>query len=199
MTALLQPGFADPVRDTQRCFRAVLDALSHPGRIARLSDAAAPILAVPILAVPISAAAAAVALTLVDHETPLWLDAGAAAARDWLAFHCGAPMAAGPADCAFAVTLSLPELGLFSAGTHEAPETSATIVCQVTAFETGRAFRLTGPGLREPATLIVDGLPHDFAARWAKNHALFPCGIDLILCAGDRLTALPRTVAIEEV
>ena len=194
MTALLQPGFADPVRDTQRCFRAVLDALSHPGRIARLSGAPA-----PILAVPISAAAAAVALTLVDHETPLWLDAGAAAARDWLAFHCGAPMAAGPADCAFAVTLSLPELGLFSAGTHEAPETSATIVCQVTAFGTGRAFRLTGPGLREPATLIVDGLPHDFAARWAKNHALFPCGIDLILCAGDRLTALPRTVAIEEV
>jgi alpha-D-ribose 1-methylphosphonate 5-triphosphate synthase subunit PhnH len=34
---------------------------------------------------------------------------------------------------------------------------------------------------------------------WRRNHALFPRGVDLILCAGDKLTALPRTVAIEEV
>jgi alpha-D-ribose 1-methylphosphonate 5-triphosphate synthase subunit PhnH len=46
--------------------------------------------------------------------------------------------------------------------------------------------------------LTVDGLPRDFVSIWRRNHALFPCGIDLVLCAGDRLTALPRTVTVEE-
>jgi alpha-D-ribose 1-methylphosphonate 5-triphosphate synthase subunit PhnH len=101
--------------------------------------------------------------------------------------------------CAFALTLSLPDLDRLSAGTHESPETSATVICQVESFDKGKSFRLSGPGLREPEILIVDGLPRGFATIWQRNHALFPRGIDLILCAGDRLTALPRTVSIEEV
>jgi alpha-D-ribose 1-methylphosphonate 5-triphosphate synthase subunit PhnH len=44
----------------------------------------------------------------------------------------------------------------------------------------------------------VDGLPHDFAARWAANRALFPRGVDLVLCADDTLVALPRTTQISE-
>jgi alpha-D-ribose 1-methylphosphonate 5-triphosphate synthase subunit PhnH len=187
----LEAGFADPVTDAQRCFRAVLDAMAHPGRIARATGVTAPF--------PLSAAAAAVALTLVDHETPLWLDPDAAAARQWIEFHCGAAVVADPAACGFALALALPDLRRLPAGSHESPETSATVICQVASFDTGKAFRLSGPGLREPFALTVDGLPRDFVSIWRRNHALFPCGIDLILCAGDRLTALPRTVAIEEV
>ena len=96
------------------------------------------------------------------------------------------------------MALSLPDLTAIQTGTHEQPETSATIICQVTSFNTGIQYRLAGPGLREPAILTVDGLPRGFAPIWRRNHALFPRGIDLILCAGDRLTALPRTVSIEE-
>jgi alpha-D-ribose 1-methylphosphonate 5-triphosphate synthase subunit PhnH len=44
----------------------------------------------------------------------------------------------------------------------------------------------------------VYGLPRDFAAIWQRNHALFPRGIDLILCAGNQLAALPRSVSIRE-
>ena len=191
MTTGLEAGFVDPVRDSQRCFRAVLDAMSHPGRIARIDGVTAP--------APLCHAAGAALLTLADHETRLWLDPDAAAARTWIAFHCGAPIVADPSACAFALALALPDLSRFSAGTHEEPETSATIICQVRALGTGRAFRLNGPGLREPASFAADGLPRDFVSIWRRNHALFPCGIDLILCAGDRLTALPRTVSIEEV
>jgi alpha-D-ribose 1-methylphosphonate 5-triphosphate synthase subunit PhnH len=46
--------------------------------------------------------------------------------------------------------------------------------------------------------LNADGLPADFATIWQRNHALFPRGIDLILCAGNQLTALPRSVTVRE-
>lgn len=190
MTAGLDAGFADPVRDARSCFRAVLDAMARPGRIARVTGVIPPM--------PVCAAAGAVLLTLVDHETPLWLDPDAERARSWIEFHCGAPIVAQSSACGFALAMSLPDLNRFSAGTHESPETSATIICLVEAFGTGTAFRLSGPGLREPETLSIKGLPRDFVSIWRRNHALFPCGIDLILCAGDRLTALPRTVSIEE-
>jgi alpha-D-ribose 1-methylphosphonate 5-triphosphate synthase subunit PhnH len=187
----LEAGFADAVPDAQRCFRSVLDAMAHPGRIARAAGVSAP--------APLGTAAAAVVLTLVDHETPLWLDLNAAAARQWIEFHCGAPVVADPAACTFALALSLPDLTRLAAGSHESPETSATLICQVSSFESGAAYRLSGPGLREPSMMTVKGLPPGFVSIWRRNHALFPRGIDLILCAGDRLTALPRTVSIEEV
>jgi alpha-D-ribose 1-methylphosphonate 5-triphosphate synthase subunit PhnH len=33
---------------------------------------------------------------------------------------------------------------------------------------------------------------------WRRNHSLYPRGLDLVLCAGTTLAALPRSVAIEE-
>jgi alpha-D-ribose 1-methylphosphonate 5-triphosphate synthase subunit PhnH len=191
MTTGLDAGFANPVRDAQSCFRAVLDAMSHPGRVSCVTNMTAP--------PPLGAAAGAALLTLVDHETPLWLDRDAEPARRWIEFHCGAPIVAEPSACAFAMALSLPDLGRLPAGTHESPETSATVICQVVSFDAGKTLRLSGPGLRETVSLTVNGLPRDFVSIWRRNHALFPRGIDLILCAGDRLTAFPRTVSIEEV
>ena len=45
--------------------------------------------------------------------------------------------------------------------------------------------------------LEVTGLPDDFPALWAANHALFPRGADLLLCCGTTLAALPRSVRVE--
>ena len=189
MIVALSSGFTDPVTDAQRCFRSVLDAMARPGQVHRVTGVEPP--------APLCAAAGAVLLTLVDHETRLWLEPDADAARDWIAFHCGAPFS-DPSRAVFALALSLPDLTALPAGTHEMPETAATVILQVASLTSGRRYRLTGPGLRTAAILAVDGLPADFAARWRDNHALFPRGIDLILCAGDRLAALPRSVTIEE-
>ena len=190
MSADLSPGFGDPVADAQSCFRAVLDAMARPGQVHAVGGVSAP--------APLCDAAGAVLLTLADQDTPLWLDPDAAAARGWIAFHTGA--AVGPAaEAMFGVALALPDLGAFSKGSDEMPETSATLIVQVASLQTGRAFVLDGPGFREPRVLTVDGLPGDFAAVWERNHALYPRGVDLILCCGGELTALPRSVAVREV
>ncbi len=182
----LSPGFADPVAGAQACFRAVLDAMARPGQVMTVSGVAAP--------APLCDAAAAVLLTLVDHETPLWLDPDAQAARSWIAFHTGAPVG----EAAFVMALSLPDLAALPNGTDEMPEASATVILQVAALGSGRRLLLEGPGLREPAVLQVDGLPAEFISVWRRNHAMFPRGVDLILCAGRSLAALPRSVSVSE-
>ena len=127
----------------------------------------------------------------------LWLDDDADPAQAWIAFHTGAAVV-DASRAMFAMALSLPDLTQLSNGSDEMPETSATAILQVASLTTGRRFLLAGPGLREPRVLTIDGLPADFATIWQRNHASFPRGIDLILCAGRNLTALPRSVTIKD-
>jgi alpha-D-ribose 1-methylphosphonate 5-triphosphate synthase subunit PhnH len=189
---LLQPGFADPVVGAQSCFRALLDAMARPGQVrAAGSDLAPP--------APLAPATAAVLLTLLDYDTEVWLDPAAMAARDWIGFHCGAPIVPAIGACSYAVALTLPDLSTLPAGSHEAPERAATLILQVHGFDRGRSYRLTGPGLRAPSLLSVDGLPAGFGSAWQQNHALFPRGVDIVLCAGTSLAALPRSVALQEI
>ena len=185
------PGFADPVRGAQVCFRAVLDAISRPGS---LHDAGHGLTPPP----PLDPATAAVLLTLVDAETPIWLAPEFAAAIDWVAFHCGAAPAPEIARAAFVVATTMPDLATLNTGTDEGPEEAGTLVLQVRGLGEGTRYRLAGPGLAAPVPLLVDGLPDGFAAAWADNHALFPRGIDIILCTGNTLAALPRSLRIAE-
>jgi alpha-D-ribose 1-methylphosphonate 5-triphosphate synthase subunit PhnH len=185
------PGFADPVVGAQASFRAVLEAMARPGSLHRAGDGLTP-------PAPLDPATAAVLLTLIDAETAVWLDPAAEAARGWLAFHCGVEFAAAPERAEFALALGLPPLATLNPGTHEGPETSATLILQVAALDQGAAYRLSGPGLRVPATLRVQGLGDGFLGWWRENAAIYPRGIDLMLCAGTMLAALPRSVRIEE-
>ena len=185
------PGFADPVLSAQSAFRAILDAMSRPGTIHGAGYGLTP-------PVPLTQATAACLLTLVDAETTLWLDDGCDAARDWIAFHCGAPFA--PLETAgFALADTLPDLAALDAGSDDGPQDGTTVILQVASLCSGQRLALAGPGLKTSTMLDVDGLPDDFVSVWAANHARFPRGIDLILCAGDELVALPRSVRITRV
>lgn len=181
------PGFADPVLDAQACFRAVLEAMSRPGRIQ-------PVTPPPEVPPGLSPAAAAVLLTLVDAATPLRLAAGADAAS-WVRFHCGCALVDGDAPFVLDPQARLPDL---DPGTEEEPEHGATLILEVASLQDAPGWLLSGPGIRDTHRLRVEGAPDGFVRDWAANRARFPRGVDVILCAGTRIAALPRTVRIEE-
>jgi alpha-D-ribose 1-methylphosphonate 5-triphosphate synthase subunit PhnH len=184
------PGFSDPVTGAQTTFRAVLDAMARPGRICPVNSGLRP-------PAPLDEATAAVALTLFDQETAICLDAVMQAAAPWLTFHAGSPTVADLGEADFVLASRCPDLPQLQTGTDEAPEASATLILQIGALGSGAAYRLAGPGLAAPFILRATGLPDDFAAIWHRNHALFPRGVDMVICAGNRLAALPRSVKLE--
>ena len=197
MTAnLSHRGFTDPVLDAQSVFRTVMMALARPGTI---SDLAAGALMPPA---PLTAELAAIALTLCDHETPVWFDRKLSAAPDvltFIKFQTGAPIADDPAKAgfAFAVDMSgLPPLSAFAQGSDDYPDRSTTLVLAVDSLGSGHATSLTGPGINETASLALAPMTEDFIAGLADNHARFPCGIDCVLVAGGKVAALPRSTRV---
>lgn len=189
----LAPGFSDPGHDAQRLFRAVLDAFAHPGRIMSLPDP-------PAGPGTISPATAAYLLTLVDRDTPLWLapEFERPAVRDFVRFHTGAPIVARRDEAVFAVLAhDTASLDGFAIGTDPYPDHSATLVIEVPVLGAGAARRWRGPGIDGQAAVAVGGLGADFWQAWADNHALFPCGVDVVFAAGSQLLALPRSIAVE--
>jgi alpha-D-ribose 1-methylphosphonate 5-triphosphate synthase subunit PhnH len=187
--AELAPGFRDPVHDAQTTFRAILDALAHPGRIVERPAALAAL-------APLGDAAAAIALTLCDMDTPIWLDSGLARCADYLRFHCGAPQAAAPGDAHFAFISdpsALPALDTFALGSDEYPDRSTTLVVEIAGLRAGRGHTLSGPGIAESARLAVAGLPDGFWRERETLAVLMPRGLDVIFTCGPRLAVVPRT------
>jgi len=190
------PGLADPTLDSQRIFRSVLEAISRPGRIVDVPSTIQP-------PAPLHPATAAVCLTLLDFDTPLWLDDAAARPEviEWLKFHCSMPLVTEPAAAQFALIADverMPALGAFNAGTAEHPERSATVIVQVWALIGGAGQRLRGPGIADEVRLDVAGVPAPFWAWVSDNHALFPRGVDLFMSAGQVIAALPRATRVED-
>jgi alpha-D-ribose 1-methylphosphonate 5-triphosphate synthase subunit PhnH len=193
----LREGFADPVAESQRTFRALLTALSHPGRIARLP-------CLPNAPAPLSPAAGAVCLTLVDFETPVWLDPPLGSRRevvDYLRFHCGCPIAETPEAARFAVIAdagNMPDLDRFDQGSLEYPDRSATLIVQVDGLDESSGKRLTGPGIAGERRLRVQGPGARFWEFLDGNRERFPLGLD-VYCVTDRAAVgLPRTIGIED-
>lgn len=189
----LAPGLADPVHDAQAVFRAVLSAMAQPGIVAPVPVRLDP-------PAPLTPATAALCLGLLDFETSLWLDDGAVPAAGFLRFHTNVRTEPRPGAADFALVSdgrSLPALSTFRLGTDDLPERSATVIVQVAGLTPGKGWRLTGPGIDGESFLAVDGLRADVVADLAANRQLFPCGVDLVLTAGDRVCALPRTTRVE--
>lgn len=192
-TVAPEPGFADPVIDAQRVFRSLLAAMSAPGRIESLSQA------VPDLA-PLNRGAMALALAILDADTPTWIDRRGPAIDAHLRFHTGCPLVTDRTAAAFALVtepVSLKGFEGFRLGTPEYPDRSATLILQVERLHAD-GVTLRGPGIETLRRLGAAPLPDDFW-NWARrNNALYPLGVDLIFVTADSLAAVPRSTAIEE-
>ncbi|CUU22153.1 alpha-D-ribose 1-methylphosphonate 5-triphosphate synthase subunit PhnH [Bradyrhizobium sp. JR7.2] len=193
--AELPPGFVDKVLSAQSTFRSVMDAMARPGSVQRI----VPMAGAPA---PTMRGTAAIALTLFDHDTPLWLDERMTERSDvvkWLKFHTGAPVVQDSSIASFALIsdgAALPSLERFALGTNEYPDRSTTVILQVESLNSGRSFELRGPGIDGVATLQASIRPFDLFERLQFNEALFPRGIDLVLVADDAVVAIPRTTRV---
>ncbi|WP_337182977.1 phosphonate C-P lyase system protein PhnH [Shinella sp.] len=187
-------GFQEPVFEAQAVFRTLMDCMARPGTIGQVAASVVP-------PAPLTAAAGAVALTLCDHDTPVWLTPTLKASPlpGWLAFHAGATVTEERQNARFAFVekgAMLPNLCLFAQGSQEYPDRSTTLVVEIEGFDGGRPLALTGPGIRTREEIAPVGLPDMFAHFWTENRQGFPRGVDLVLVAGDRVLCLPRTTVV---
>lgn len=191
----LAPGFNDPVMDSQSTFRIILEAMARPGRIFNL-----PVL--PETPSPLYPSAGAICLSLLDLDTPVWLDDALfkKEIRQYLGFHCGCPFTPNGKEASFALAgdcRNIPALESFALGSMEYPETSTTLIIQVESLENKPGVRFSGPGIENEEYIAATGLPGGFWREVRANNSLFPRGVDIFLVGPGSVCGAPRTVQVE--
>jgi len=189
---MVEQAFQELVFDSQRVFRAVLTALSEPGRILSIETGCVP-------PDPLDPVAAAIVLTLCDGDTPLWLAPDLAGASSFIRFHTGAPIVTKPADAMFAIAgaAQRPPLAALNPGTPEYPDSAATLVLTVEALDGSVGWSLRGPGIAGSRAFLPRGIDNNFAGEWRSNRAGFPLGVDVLFAARSQVAGLPRSTMLE--
>lgn len=169
----------------QQLFRRLLDAYSYPGRIQTSLPGVEPWLA--LLG------------ALLDGQTTLSDPQDMVDELDWPKLEARRV----PSELAAFILLDggrAPEF-VPSIGTLEAPEGGATLLLRVASLHDDEAgalrLRLSGPGIRQPLSVGVDGLHQDWISARNDWVSSFPLGVELVLCDAQRFVALPRTTKIE--
>jgi alpha-D-ribose 1-methylphosphonate 5-triphosphate synthase subunit PhnH len=194
--AKLSPGFANYAAASQEVFRLALDCMSRPCRAVEFPDDLAPVRA-PLPAVP-----AALALSLLDALTPVWLSPSWRKAENWLRFHCGCPVCEFPEQATLVLAASLDELPPFSAlnqGSLRYPDSSSTVILYSGLTPGGpNQLRVTGPGIKDFIIFQGHGLNESFLKEWQINRKSYPLGVDVFLAGVKHLAGLPRSVKLEK-
>lgn len=188
----------DPVHDTQRAFRGLLEAVSYPGRVVDLSALAAP-WADRFPGADLPPALLLAAATVCDHDSPYATLGGsglAGALADW----CAAPGVS--LEIARQVVVDAPDpvfaeaLGLVNVGTLADPHRGATVLALCEDLDAGTPMTWTGPGLAGPAVVPVPPGTGWLEVR-QRRCAEFPLGFDLWwFDRRGRVRALPRTTRL---
>jgi alpha-D-ribose 1-methylphosphonate 5-triphosphate synthase subunit PhnH len=191
-------GFRHPVFDSQRVFRAALQAMAYPGQPQPVTNTAGHRLKLPCFD-GVHAASVAWLLALADLDTPLWLDERwrSSALPQYLRFHTGThvtPQRQAAYFALFGEGYRGAYFADFPIGSDAYPDRSATLIMQATDFTSGAPRVVGGPGIGSTATLRVAGIAPHFWKEWQANQALYPCGIDVVFTTGDTFLGLPRSI-----
>ncbi|WP_380178988.1 phosphonate C-P lyase system protein PhnH [Kalamiella sp. sgz302252] len=180
----LLASFSHSFADSQRAFRLILKALSEPGVKVALPPVAAWGNASP--------AATAILTTLVDRETPFWMDSSLSnnAMLENLA-RFGARTAT-KKEAAVALLNADSETPIEGFSPGHGP---STVIVEVAALSGGLTLRLSGPDLREPRA-IAPKLPEAVLHYLRERVHSFPQPIDLIFTCGETMMALPHTTNV---
>ncbi|MGD9042901.1 MAG: phosphonate C-P lyase system protein PhnH [Desulfobacterales bacterium] len=189
------PGFEDPVLGPQQTFGAILEAMARPGQPVKIKSN----LYIPKILNP---ASAAVCLTLLDHETPLWTDLSwNSAAINWFQFHCECSVVTEPCMAHFALITqpaNMPPLDDFKLGNEGYPISATTLIVQAERFNGHNGKILSGPGIKTTTYFAPGGISTQFWEQWQRQAALFPLGVDVFFTYNNMLAALPRTTRVSD-
>ncbi len=171
-----------------------MNAIAWPGVIKKVDTLSVP-------PEPLTAVTADCLLTLVDFDTPVWLDHRARTdeVSAYLRFHAGCPIVDAPERAAFAVIAdpqSMPSLAVFAQGTAEYPDRSATVIVQTGALSSDEGVTFRGPGIASRRVFSAAGISETVWADIERNHQGFPLGVDVIFSGPNCLAACPRSVGI---
>jgi phosphonate C-P lyase system protein PhnH len=163
---------------------------------------------------------AALALTLADMTTPVWLSPSLTGALGWLVFHRSVRTVADPGDACLVLAAAqneLPDLRSLDPGTPRHPDRSATVLLgglpldaraavrssscgngggDIMSAESDAPLLASGPGLREPILWSGHGLGRKFLDQWEENRLAYPQGVDVFLAGERTLAGLPRTLGL---
>ena len=168
-------------RAEQAAFRAMLQALSYPGRVVELPATHGPAW-LQALACLIDASTELADMNQ-ELSPSLWLQLGA---KPTEAERSRFVLADANQPPAFEPCL----------GTLESPEGGATVLLRCAAVGEGPALSLSGPGIRQIITARATGVHPQWWASRARWCASFPTGADFLLADEHRLLALPRTTVL---
>jgi alpha-D-ribose 1-methylphosphonate 5-triphosphate synthase subunit PhnH len=177
----------------QATFRALLNAMSHPGSVYELEvrDVS------PLVAI---------AEALVDHEVTFAVQtAEAPDLAETILRQTGSRIApVAYAKYVFCDGASLEAVAReVTDGSWEYPDAGATVVCRVRGFDqvAGAPMKMvaSGPGIRGETELSVDGIAKEAVDALQERNAARPMGIDLVLVAPDgKVAAFTRYTRLEE-
>ncbi|CAB1066046.1 hypothetical protein D1BOALGB6SA_10845 [Olavius sp. associated proteobacterium Delta 1] len=189
-----QHEFNDPAPGSQQTFRAVFTAMDHPGQLFSIrQDPYAPAI--------FNSASAAICLTLLDFETPVWTDIDwQSPAISWLQFGCNSSIVTEPCMANFVIVTepgTMPDLEYFRVGRYEYPENATTMLVQVDDILPGVEDRNSRIMVGELSQLEFKGVPDNFWHQWQQLSRMYSFGLDIFFTCEDVLTALPQTKPTE--
>jgi len=182
-------GFDDSALGSPQTFRAIFAAMEHPGQLVTIREN-------PQAPDVLNSASAAICLTLLDDETPVWTDVDRKSpAISWLQFGCGSAVVTESCMAYFAIITkpaTMPALDCFRVGPSEYPVKATTVVVQVDDILPAAVNKYSNIFLDNTVQLDLKGVPAKFWNQWQQLSGLYPVGIDIFFTCDDVLIALSK-------